>query len=131
MNAEPEVIILCGGQSSESEVSLRSGRAVAAAVPGAVPPMAYMGVDAPDLRALVADYYNCMSRLDTLVGDVLAALERTGNEHRFAVADDAIAVVVESHHDALLHQLGQDAARSAAHADPGAAAAGHAARNSA
>lgn len=35
MNAEPEVIILCGGQSSESEVSLRSGRAVAAAVPGA------------------------------------------------------------------------------------------------
>ena len=59
------------------------------------------------------------------------ALERTGNEHRFAVADDAIAVVVESHHDALLHQLGQGAARSAAHADPGAAAAGHAARNSA
>lgn len=35
MNTEPEVIILCGGQSSESEVSLRSGRAVAAAVPGA------------------------------------------------------------------------------------------------
>jgi D-alanine-D-alanine ligase len=35
MSAEPEVIILCGGQSSESEVSLRSGRAVAAAVPGA------------------------------------------------------------------------------------------------
>jgi len=35
MIAEPEVIILCGGQSSESEVSLRSGRAVAAAVPGA------------------------------------------------------------------------------------------------
>lgn len=35
MKAEPEVIILCGGQSSESEVSLRSGRAVAAAVPGA------------------------------------------------------------------------------------------------
>lgn len=35
MKAEPEVIILCGGQSSESEVSLRSGRAVAAAIPGA------------------------------------------------------------------------------------------------
>ncbi|MFO0003080.1 MAG: hypothetical protein ACK559_18300, partial [bacterium] len=62
------------------------------------------------------------------------ALERTGNKHRLAVADDAIAVVVESHHDALLHQLRQGAARSAAHTDPGAAAAaaaGHAARNSA
>ena len=35
MNAEPEVVVLCGGQSSESEVSLRSGRAVAAALPGA------------------------------------------------------------------------------------------------
>ena len=32
MNAEPEVIILCGGQSSESEVSLRSGTAVLAAL---------------------------------------------------------------------------------------------------
>jgi D-alanine-D-alanine ligase len=35
MSAEREVVILCGGRSSESEVSLRSGRAVAAAVPGA------------------------------------------------------------------------------------------------
>jgi hypothetical protein len=34
MNAEPEVVVLCGGQSSESEVSLRSGRAVAAAATG-------------------------------------------------------------------------------------------------
>ena len=43
-----------------------------------VTPMAYMGVDRPDLRELVADYYNSMSRLDTLVGDVLAALARAG-----------------------------------------------------
>jgi N-sulfoglucosamine sulfohydrolase len=46
--------------------------------PADVKPMAYMGVDQPDLRALVADYYNCMSRLDTLVGEVLAALQRSG-----------------------------------------------------
>jgi len=43
-----------------------------------VKPMAYMGVDRPDLRALVADYYNCISRLDTLVGEVLTALQRSG-----------------------------------------------------
>ena len=59
--------------------------------PGAVPPMAYMGVDAPDLRALVADYYNCMSRLDTLVGDVLAALERTGK------ARDTLVIYLGDH----------------------------------
>lgn len=52
---------------------------------GSVPPMAYMGVDSPDLRTLVADYYNCMSRLDTLVGDVLAALERTGKSRETLV----------------------------------------------
>ncbi len=59
--------------------------------PGDVPPMAYMGVDAPDLRAQVADYYNCMSRLDTLVGDVLAALERTGK------ARDTLVIYLGDH----------------------------------
>jgi D-alanine-D-alanine ligase-like ATP-grasp enzyme len=34
MNAEPEIVVLCGGLSSESEVSLRSGRAVAEVLPG-------------------------------------------------------------------------------------------------
>jgi len=34
MNAEPEIIVLCGGLSSESEVSLRSGQAVAEVLPG-------------------------------------------------------------------------------------------------
>ncbi len=35
MSAAPEIVVLCGGRSSESEVSLRSGRAVAGALPGA------------------------------------------------------------------------------------------------
>jgi len=43
-----------------------------------VTPFPYMGVDEPQLREQVADHYNCMSRLDTLVGDLLAALERSG-----------------------------------------------------
>ena len=34
MSAEPEIIVLCGGLSSESEVSLRSGKAVAEVLPG-------------------------------------------------------------------------------------------------
>ncbi|MEY4271596.1 MAG: hypothetical protein RL250_462 [Verrucomicrobiota bacterium] len=35
MSATPEIVVLCGGESSEREVSLRSGRAVAGALPGA------------------------------------------------------------------------------------------------
>ena len=58
---------------------------------GAVPPMAYMGVDEPVLRQQVADYYNCMSRLDTLVGDVLAALQRSGK------ADNTLVVYLGDH----------------------------------
>lgn len=34
MSGSPEIVVLCGGASSEREVSLRSGRAVAAALPG-------------------------------------------------------------------------------------------------
>ncbi len=40
--------------------------------------MAYMGIDPPEMREMVADYYNCISRLDSLVGDLLAALQRSG-----------------------------------------------------
>ncbi len=43
-----------------------------------VKPLAHMGVDDPKLREFMADHYNCMSRLDSLVGDLLAALERNG-----------------------------------------------------
>jgi N-sulfoglucosamine sulfohydrolase len=56
-----------------------------------VKPMPYMGVDQPDLRELVADYYNCLSRLDTLVGDLLAALQRSGK------ADNTLVVYLGDH----------------------------------
>ncbi len=36
------------------------------------------GIDPPELRQLMADYYNCLSRLDSLIGDLLAALDRSG-----------------------------------------------------
>lgn len=50
-----------------------------------VKPLAHMGVDDPQLRELMADHYNCMSRLDSLVGDLLAVLERTGQAERTIV----------------------------------------------
>ncbi|MEM7559340.1 MAG: sulfatase-like hydrolase/transferase, partial [Planctomycetota bacterium] len=40
--------------------------------------MDYMGIESPEFRAMVADYYNCMSRLDTLIGDLLDVLEDSG-----------------------------------------------------
>jgi N-sulfoglucosamine sulfohydrolase len=56
-----------------------------------VKPMAYMGVDEPTLREQVANYYNCMNRLDTLVGDLLAALQRSGK------ADNTFVVYLGDH----------------------------------
>ena len=40
--------------------------------------MDYMGIESPEFRAMVADYYNCMSRLDSLIGDLLDVLEDSG-----------------------------------------------------
>ena len=44
----------------------------------AVKTMPYQGLDPPEMREMVADYYNCLSRLDSLVGDLLAALQASG-----------------------------------------------------
>ena len=49
------------------------------------------GIDTPQLRAAVADYSNCIMRLDTLVGDLLAALDRSGK------ADDTLVVFMGDH----------------------------------
>lgn len=53
--------------------------------------MEYMGLDSPALRNLVADYYNCMSRLDSLVGDLLQVLLRSGH------ADNTIVIYIGDH----------------------------------
>jgi N-sulfoglucosamine sulfohydrolase len=39
---------------------------------------AYLGIDPLPMREAIANHYNCMSRLDSLVGDLLASLERSG-----------------------------------------------------
>lgn len=53
--------------------------------------MPYMGVDSPELREMVADYYNCIARMDSLVGDLLAVLQRSGK------AADTIVVYIGDH----------------------------------
>lgn len=53
--------------------------------------MAYIGIDPPGMREMVADYYNCLSRLDTLVGDLLEVLDRSGK------ADNTIVIYIGDH----------------------------------
>ena len=47
---------------------------------GDVKPLEYFGLDTPELRVDTADYYNCMSRLDSLIGHLLAALRQSGKD---------------------------------------------------
>ena len=47
--------------------------------------MAYFGLDTPELRKQTADYYNCMSRLDSQVGQLLAALKASGKANETLV----------------------------------------------
>lgn len=61
-----------------------------------VKPIDYFGIDSPDLREQTADYYNCISRLDSLVGDLLDALQRSGK------ADNTLVVYLGDHGADLL-----------------------------
>jgi len=45
----------------------------------------YMGLNHPELKQLTADYYNCMMRLDSYIGDLLAALEKSRKADRTVV----------------------------------------------
>jgi N-sulfoglucosamine sulfohydrolase len=53
--------------------------------------LAYLGIDPPEMREGIANHYNCMSRLDSLVGDLLAVLDRSGK------ADNTIVVYFGDH----------------------------------
>ena len=43
-----------------------------------VKPLAYFGLDTPQLRQDTADYYNCLSRLDSQIGELLTVLQNSG-----------------------------------------------------
>ena len=61
-----------------------------------VKPLPYFGIDTPRLRSDTADYYNCMNRLDSLIGDVLEALDRSGK------ADETLVIYLGDHGADLL-----------------------------
>ncbi len=50
-----------------------------------------VGIDTPRLRAQAADYYNCLSRLDTGIGMLLNELERAGR------LDDTLVIYLADH----------------------------------
>lgn len=50
-----------------------------------VEPLPYFGVDSPDLREQTANYYNCMNRLDSLIGDLLEKLNASGKANNTLV----------------------------------------------
>lgn len=50
-----------------------------------VKPMSWVGVDSPRLREQVANYYNCLARLDDGVGLLLDRLEKAGHTERTIV----------------------------------------------
>lgn len=57
----------------------------------AVKTLPAVGVDSPRLREQTADYYNCISRLDTGIGLLLAELERSGR------AKNTLVIYVADH----------------------------------
>lgn len=56
-----------------------------------VTPLDYFGLDNKQLRQNTADHYNCMMRLDTLIGDLLQVLEESGK------AEDTLVVYIGDH----------------------------------
>jgi len=57
----------------------------------AVETLPFIGIDTPRLRQHTADYYNCMSRLDTGIGMLLDSLDRSGK------ADDTLVIFTTDH----------------------------------
>ncbi len=61
-----------------------------------VKPLAYLGVDHPELRKQTADYYSCMERLDTLIGKLLDTLKKSGK------AENTLVIYLGDHGADLL-----------------------------
>lgn len=53
--------------------------------------MPYMGIESESFQRMVADYYNCISRMDSMVGDLLTALEESGK------ARDTLVIYIGDH----------------------------------
>ncbi|MFP6874499.1 MAG: sulfatase [Verrucomicrobiales bacterium] len=58
--------------------------------------IAYMGINHPELKQQTADYYNCMMRLDSHIGELLKVLEASGK------AENTVVVYIGDHGADLL-----------------------------
>jgi N-sulfoglucosamine sulfohydrolase len=58
---------------------------------GQVTPWPWLGVNTPQTRARVAGYYNCVQRVDTILGRVLDVLEKRG------LADNTLVLFIGDH----------------------------------
>ncbi len=56
-----------------------------------VKPLPWVGADSPRLREATANYYNCLSRLDTGVGMLLRELDRSGK------AEETVVIYIGDH----------------------------------
>lgn len=56
-----------------------------------IEPLPFIGIDTPRYRDITASYYNCMNRLDTGIGVLLAKLEAAGK------ADDTLIIFTTDH----------------------------------
>lgn len=56
-----------------------------------VKPLPWVGCDSERLREATANYYNCMSRLDSMVGDLLENLEKSGK------AENTLIIYIGDH----------------------------------
>ena len=56
----------------------------------------YMGISHPELRQQTADYYNCMMRVDSYIGDLLQVLEASGK------SEDTVVIYIGDHGADLL-----------------------------
>jgi len=56
-----------------------------------VKPLPWVGVDSPRLREATANYYNCMSRLDSMIGDLLNELKKSGK------AENTLIIYIGDH----------------------------------
>jgi N-sulfoglucosamine sulfohydrolase len=56
-----------------------------------VKPLRWVGCDSPRLREATANYYNCMSRLDSLVGHLLEKLKKAGK------AENTLIIYIGDH----------------------------------
>jgi N-sulfoglucosamine sulfohydrolase len=59
--------------------------------PDDIQSLPYFGVDTPELRAVLANHYNSVMRLDTLIGDLLSVLEAQGK------ADNTLVIFISDH----------------------------------